>query len=65
MDSYIRELARGIDVPCELKVPAEPPPWLDKEKYERGREFFRQNPLSVFMSNFRNLVVGLSVQNLW
>ena len=65
MDSYIHNLAKGIDIPCDLRVPKSPPEWLDKDKYERGRQFFRQNPLSVLMSNFRNLIIGLSVSNLW
>ena len=65
MNTYIKELAEGIHVPCEFEIPNEPPEWLDKDKYEKGREFFKQNPLSVLMSNFRNLVIGLSVSKLW
>lgn len=60
----IEDLAEGIEIPCELKVPKSPPIWLDKEKYERGRDFFKQNPFSVLVSNYCNLVVGLSVSNL-
>ena len=63
--SQLDELAEGIDIPCELKVPNDPPKWLDKEKFKRGREFFEKNQLSVFVSNYRNLVLGLSISNLW
>lgn len=62
---YIDQLAEGIDVPCNLSVPAKPPDWLDKDKYNRGRQFFIDFPMSVLMSNFRNLVIGLSIPNLW
>ena len=63
--SQLDELAEGIDIPCKLKVPSNPPIWLDKEKFKRGREFFEKNPLSVLVSNYRNLVLGLSISNLW
>lgn len=65
MNAHIRELAEGIDVPCQFEAPRQPPEWLDKDKYEKGREFFKKNPLSVMLSNFRNLVIGLSVTKLW
>ena len=65
MASNLEELACGMHEQCDLKVPSEPPEWLDKDKYLRGRKFFMENALSVFMSNFRNLVIGLSVPNLW
>ena len=65
MNTYIKEFVKGIDVPCHFEVPSEPPEWLDKDKYEKGKEFFKKNPLSVFLSIIRNLVVGLSVQKLW
>ena len=64
-ENYLDTLAEGIDVPCDLQMPKEPPEWLDKQKFERGRECFKQYPFSVLMSNFRNLVIGLSVPNLW
>ena len=31
--SSLKDLAEGIDIPCELRIPAEPPPWLDKGPY--------------------------------
>ena len=63
--SQLEELAEGMDIPCQLKVPSQPPEWLDKDKYYRGRIFFNDNTLSVMVSNFRNLVMGLSISNLW
>ena len=65
MNAYIKELAEGIDVPCQFEAPRQPPEWLDKDKYEKGKDFFKKNPLSVLLSNFRNLVIGLSVTKLW
>ena len=61
----LRDLAEGIDIPCELRIPSAPPPWLDEARFHRGQEFFRLNPVSVLASNYRNLVIGLSVPNLW
>ena len=63
--SELEELAEGMEIPCGLKVPSQPPEWLDKDKYYRGRAFFENNTLSVFVSNYRNLVMGLSISNLW
>ena len=65
MTAYLNELSDGIHVPCDLKIPSNPPEWLDKDKFYRGRRFFVENPLSVMLSNFRNLVIGLSIPNLW
>ena len=63
--SELEELAEGMEIPCELKVPSQPPEWLDKDKYNRGRAFFENNTLSILVSNYRNLVMGLSISNLW
>ena len=64
-NSQLNRLAEGMDIPCQLKVPTEPPKWLDRDKYMRGRRFFENNTLSVLVSNYRNLVMGLSMSNLW
>lgn len=58
------EFSEGIDVPCTLKMPNEPPEWLDKQMYDEGRKFFLANSVSVLVCNFRNLVIGLCVPNL-
>ena len=65
MVSELSELAKGMEVPCKLKVPSQPPKWLDKDKYNRGRAFFEKNTLSVHVSCYSNLVMGLSISNLW
>ena len=62
-DAFI-ELAAGMDRPCELRVPPEPPPWLDIRLFEIGRDFALNNLISIFMGSFRCLLIGLSVDNL-
>ena len=65
MTTNLNELSDGIHVPCVLKVPSNPPKWLDKDKFIRGRRFFMENTLSVISSNLHNLIIGMSVPNLW
>ncbi len=62
----LRKLTEGVDLPCHFMAPGKSEPdWLDKQKFREGQQFFRDNPLSVLMSCFRNLVIGLCVPNLW
>ncbi len=61
----LEEILEGIDIPCNLQVPEEPPVWLDKEAFYRGQQYFRDNRVSVILGCLRNLVAGLFIQNLW
>ena len=65
LSAALEEIAEGMEEPCELVVPAEPPPWLDKELFMIGKNFANQNLLAIFMGNFRSLLVGMSLPNLW
>ena len=56
----------GIEVDCDLgSTPKTRPAWLDEAKFERGQRFYRDNAIGILASNFRNLVIGLSIPNLW
>ena len=59
------EIANGMNEPCPLVVPPEPPPWLNRELYLIGQTFAQQNLVPIFMGNFRSLLVGMSLPNLW
>jgi len=65
MSVALQEIADGMDEECELRVPAEPPPWLDVELFHTGRQFAINNLISILMSNFRSLMVGMNIPNLW
>ena len=54
----------GMDQECELMVPKEPPKWLDKEKYLIGQKLYDNYSFAIMISNFRSLIIGLSVNNL-
>jgi hypothetical protein len=32
-----KDLMEGMDIPCDLVVPAKPPDWLDKDAFFRGQ----------------------------
>jgi hypothetical protein len=55
----------SIDSSCDLKVAENPPKWLDKDLYLEGKKFFWDHVLIVFLVYCQNLIVGLSVPNLW
>ena len=62
----LQELMEGIDVDCDLgSTPKSKPPWLDEALFERGQAFYKANAVGILASNFRNLVIGLSIPNLW
>jgi hypothetical protein len=59
------KLVQKIEDPCDLKVPLKPPSWLDKNLFYTGQEFFRGYYFSLFFSSIQNLLVGISIPNLW
>lgn len=65
VSDQFQEIVEGIDIPCNLQVPEQPPDWLDKEAFCRGQQYFRENRVSVILGCLRNLVAGLLIQNLW
>ena len=60
-----QRLLTGIDVECDLQVPEEEPAWLDEELYQKGQEHYYNNLGGIYASNYRNLVVGMCIPNLW
>ena len=44
------QMADGIDIPCDLEVPKDPPPWLNKDLFHLGQNFFWNNPYPVLVS---------------
>ena len=65
LSDALEDISEGMDEPCQLTVPPDPPPWLDKELFMIGRAFATQNLVPIFMGNFRSLLVGMSLPNLW
>lgn len=61
----LEDFMQGMDEECDLKVPEKPPDWLDKDKYMLGRQVYFDYRAGVMISNFRNLIIGLSMPNLW
>lgn len=55
----------SINSLCDFTAPQNPPKWLDKKLYMEGRKFFWDHVLIVFLVYCQNLIVGLSVPNLW
>ena len=63
--SELVDFMEGMHIPCDLQVPEKPPDWLDKEKYMLGRKVYFDYRMGVMISNYRNLIIGLSMPNLW
>ena len=57
-------MAKGIDIPCALEVPKNPPPWLDKDLFHLGQTFFWNNCYPVLVCSMRSLLIGISLPNL-
>ena len=64
LNSDLLQMADGIDIPCDLEVPKNPPPWLDKELFNLGQRFFWNNPYPVLVCSMRSLLIGMSLPNL-
>ena len=57
-------MANGIDIPCDLETPKNPPPWLDKDLFHLGQKFFWNNCYPVLVCSMRSLLIGMSLPNL-
>ena len=64
LSEEFQKIVDGMNEPCDLLVPGEPPEWLDRELFEIGRRFYYDNCLGVLFGNFRCLIVGMAVKNL-
>ena len=60
----LMQMADGMDIECDLEVPKDPPPWLNKELYHQGQKFFWNNPYPVLVCSMRSLLIGMSIPNL-
>ena len=60
-----QQLMKGMDVETDFTSEKSEPKWLDEEKYRAGRNMFMSFPMGILTSNFRSLVLGLSVPSLW
>ncbi|XP_046327834.2 uncharacterized protein LOC124111956 [Haliotis rufescens] len=61
----LEELKEGhAELAAQSGIPPPAPPWLDVEKFNRGRKFFQEYFYSNFLAMFTSLVGGLSVINL-
>ena len=63
--SDFAEMLKTIYEPCQFKSPSEPPKWLDKELYKEGLSFINNYYFAVTIALVPNLVIGLSIPNLW
>ena len=59
------KLIEKINDPCDLITPNQPPSWLDRELFQLGVRFYEEWHFSVALSSIANLMLGLSVPNLW
>ena len=59
------KLFEKINDPCDLITPNQPPPWLNRELFQLGVRFYEEWYFSVALSSLANLLLGLSVPNLW
>ena len=59
------KLIEKINDPCELITPNQPPSWLNRKLFQLGVKFYEEWYFSVALSSLANLLLGLSVPNLW
>lgn len=60
----MRELLEGIHSNGDCGNPASPPPWLDRELFERGRQFYHRYLFCVFFSDLLALLMMFSVSRI-
>ncbi|XP_078586919.1 uncharacterized protein LOC144868521 [Branchiostoma floridae x Branchiostoma japonicum] len=61
----LRDLQRGATVPGDSGAPHDVmPPWMDRDRFDRGREFIQRHLPGVFLSQYMALLVGFSVAPL-
>ena len=63
--SNFLKLIEKINDPCVLITPNQPPSWLNRELFQLGVKFYEEWHFSVALSSIANLLLGLSVPNLW
>ena len=59
------DLKKGDTIPGDCGNPMNvKPEWMDTEKFQRGREFFKEHMAGIVLAMHCSLAVGLSVSNL-
>ncbi|XP_035683220.1 uncharacterized protein LOC118420496 [Branchiostoma floridae] len=59
------DLQRGATVPRDSGAPHDVmPPWMDRDRFDRGRKFIQRHLPGVFLSQYMALLVGFSVASL-
>lgn len=59
-----QELLQGLDAPGDSGNPPVPPPWLDRELFNKGREFYRRYFFCVFLSDLVALLMLFTVNRI-
>ena len=61
----LAEVQKGATNPGDCgSVPFQSPPWLDKDKFRRGQEFFRNHTAALLLSLHCSLTTGFCIVNL-
>ncbi|GFY43238.1 DUF2236 domain-containing protein [Trichonephila inaurata madagascariensis] len=59
------ELREGAEVKGDCESPAnQPPPWLDKERFYRAREIFKNHFFSIFFSHLAGLMLIVHIPSM-
>ncbi|CAH1252895.1 Hypp1032 [Branchiostoma lanceolatum] len=59
------DLQKGATAPGDCGAPHDVmPPWMDRERFDRGREFIQRHLPGVFLSQYMALLIGFSVAPL-
>lgn len=60
----MKELLEGLNEPGDSGNPPEAPPWLDRELFNRGRQFYQRYLFCVFFSDLLALLMMFSVSRM-
>ncbi|KAK4317121.1 hypothetical protein Pmani_011755 [Petrolisthes manimaculis] len=60
----MKELLEGIHANGDCGNPVTPPPWLDRELFDRGRQFYHRYLFCVFFSDLLALLVMFSASRI-
>lgn len=58
------ELLEGLDAPGDSGYPSDPPEWLDRDLFDRGRAFYKRYLFCVFLSDLVALLAMFSVTRI-
>lgn len=58
------QLLEGLDAPGDSGNPSDPPEWLDRDLFDRGRAFYKRYLFCVFLSDLVALLAMFSVTRI-